>query len=149
MHVEFRYFEDYDIGQPELIGSYTTDKLEFMELAKRWDPQPFHIDEEAARASIYGGLTAPHLYTMAISGWLGNQIEPPMASMGLLGYNNVKFPNPVRHGDQLTLTSEVIEKKASKTKLDRGVAVFRGVMTNQNGDTVMTLDATVMLMKRS
>ncbi len=65
----------------------------------------------SAKASIYGGLIAPHLYTLAVCGWLGNQTEPSMASMGMLGYDNVRFPNPVRYGDYLTLVSEVIGKK--------------------------------------
>ena len=144
-----RYFEDYEVGKPEIMGSYTADKQEFMELARKWDPQFFHVDEEAAKDSIYGGLIAPHLYTMAICNWIGNQAEPGMASLGMLGYERIQYPNPVRHGDCLTLTSQAIKKKESKTKPDRGVMSFRGVMTNQDGETVMAMDATVMVMRRA
>jgi len=146
--MEPAYFEDYEPGQTIDMGTYTADRDEFMEMARRWDPQVFHVDEEAARDSIYGGLIAPHIYTMAIANWLGNNAEPGMAAMAMLGYDHMRFPNPVRHGDRLTLTSELIGKRESRTRADRGIAVFRGVMTNQNGEPVLTMDATIMMMRR-
>ena len=68
--MELKHFEDYEPGQMEIAGSYTVDKEELIDYAAKWDPQPFHVDEEAAKTSIYGGITASSLYTMAIGSWL-------------------------------------------------------------------------------
>ncbi len=147
--MELNYFEDYDVGQRETSGSYTAVKEEFMELARKWDPQPFHVDEEAADKSIYGGVTAPSLYIIGVTTWLNHQFEPKMVSMGLIGYQNMRFPNPVRHGDKLSLVHEVIEKRQSQSKSDRGIIVFRGTLSNQHSESVLVFEAIVLMRRRT
>ena len=147
--MKLKYFEDYEIGQTETAGSYTADKKEMIACAKKWDPQPFHVDEEAAKASIYGGITAPSIYTMAIADWLGHQFEYTMMSLGLLGYDRMEFPAPVRPGDKLALSSTVIEKRESQSKPDRGIIRFNVVISNQKDEAVLKFEAKVMMAKRS
>ncbi|NQT74604.1 MAG: MaoC family dehydratase N-terminal domain-containing protein [Chloroflexi bacterium] len=146
--MKLKYFEDYEVGQTEIAQSYIADKEEMIACARKWDPQPFHVDEEAAKASIYGGITAPSIYTMAITDWLGHQFEYTMVSLGLLGYDHMEFPNPVRPGDTLIMSSTVIEKRESQTKPDRGVVRFNSVVSNQKDEPVLTFEAKVMMAKR-
>ncbi len=144
-----KYFDDYEVGQTEIARSYIADREEMINCAKKWDPQPFHVDEEAAKASIYGGITAPSVYTMAISNWLGHQFEYAMVSLGLLGYDRMEFPNPVRPGDTLILSSTAINKRESQSKPDRGVIWFNVVVSNQKEEPVLIFEAKVMVAKRS
>ncbi|MFO8011237.1 MAG: MaoC/PaaZ C-terminal domain-containing protein [Dehalococcoidia bacterium] len=146
--MKLRYFEDYEVGQTEVATGYTADRQEMIDLARKWDPQPFHVDEEAAKATIYGGITAPSIYTMAVAGWLGHRFEPPMASMGLLGYDKMEFRHPVRPGDDLKLSSTVAEKRESATRPDRGLVRYNVTVSNQNDEPVLTFEAKVMVAKR-
>ena len=84
------------------------------------------------------------MYMIAVATWLNHQITPKMASMGLFVYQDMQFPNPVRHGDELSLTHEVIEKRESQTKTDRGIILFRGTLSNQRCEPVLIFEATVM-----
>lgn len=147
--MKLKYFEDYEIGQTEVAGRYTANKEEMIACAKKWDPQPFHIDQNAAQASIYGGITAPSIYTLAIADWLGHKFEYKMVSLGLLGYDRMEFPTPVRPGDKLILSSTTIEKRESQTKPDRGIIRFDTVVSNQNDEPVLKFEAKVMMAKRS
>ena len=144
-----RYFEDIELHHKEIFGSYTVAKEEVIEFSKKWDPQPFHVDEEAAKASIYGGLTAPSVYIMAVASLLGNTIEPKMAALGALGMTDLEFPNPMRPGDTITLTSIVTHKRSSKTKPDRGIIHYSVRVTNQNDEPVATYRIKTMVAKRN
>lgn len=147
--MKLKYFDDYEVGQTETAGSYVADKDEMISCAKKWDPQPFHVDEKTAQESIYGGITAPSVYTMAIANWLGHQFGYTMMSMGLLSYEHMEFPNPVRPGDILTLSSTIIEKRESRTKPDRGVIRFNTVVSNQKDEPVLTFEVKVMMAKKT
>ncbi|MFO8011529.1 MAG: MaoC/PaaZ C-terminal domain-containing protein [Dehalococcoidia bacterium] len=143
------YFEDYQVGQIiSAPGSYLVEKEELIEFASKWDPQPFHIDEEAASNSIYGGLTAPAIYTTAVSGWLGNSIEPKGAFMAGLGWYSIEFPNPVRPGDRLSLSSVVKEVRESGTRNDRGIVRFANVIKNQKGEAVLQSEIATLVARR-
>lgn len=143
------YFEDYQVGQIiTSTHSYLVEKEELVEFAKKWDPQPFHVDEEAASKSIYGGLTAPAIYTTAVSGWLGNTIEPKGAFMAGLGWYAIDFPNPVRPGDRLSLSSTVIEVRESETRNDRGIVQFANQVMNQNKETVLRAEIATLVARR-
>ncbi len=146
--MKLKYFDDYEVGKTEVARSYIANREEMINCAKKWDPQPFHVDEEAAKASIYGGITAPSIYTMAIADWLGHQFEYKMMSLGLLGYDRMEFPTPVRPGDKLILSSTAIEKRESQTKPDRGVIRFNAVVSNQKDEPVLKFEAKVMMAKR-
>lgn len=143
--MELMYYKDYEIGQMETAASYRVDKEEPMEFAEKWDPQPFHVDEKAAKLSIFGGIIAPSIYTMAIGSWLINQITPKGASMGLLGFHNLQFPHPVRPGDELSLTRQLLK---SQTRSDRGIIRFQGKVSKQNGVPVFTFENIVTMKRR-
>ncbi len=143
-----RYFEDYDIGKQMTTGEHLVTSEEILDFAKRWDPQPFHTDERKAEQSVFQGLTASGAHTFAISVLLRHQFEPKPAVLAGLGYDELRFPNPVRPGDRLSFRSECLEKRESRSKSDRGVIVFRGQVLNQDGQPVATMKSTIMVARR-
>ncbi|MGD9945054.1 MAG: MaoC family dehydratase [Burkholderiaceae bacterium] len=135
-----RYFEDYRAGEVAEFGDYLVTEQEIIDFARRYDPQPFHVDPEAARHSIYGGLIA--------SGWLSGSIlmrmlvdnyVSPLSSMGSPGIDELRWLKPVRPGDRLRMRICIIETRRSQSKPDRGVVRARQELLNQDGDTVMTI----------
>ncbi len=146
--MQLRYYEDYQVGENIGADTYLVDKDEMVEFARKWDPQPFHVDEEAAKASIYGGLTAPSVYTMAIASYLGSHIDPPTAALGALGFTDLEFPNPVRPGDRITLKSTVTQKRSSETKPDRGIIHYSVALTNQDNEPVYTYKIKILVAKK-
>ena len=147
--MKLRYYEEYEVGEKAVSDTYIVGKTELVEYSKKWDPQPFHVDEEAARASIYGGLTAPSVYIMAVASLLGNTIEPKIAALGALGMTDMEFPNPMRPEDSITLTSTVTQKRSSKTKPDRGIIHYTVRVANQNDEPVATYRIKIMVAKRN
>ncbi len=148
--MELRYYEDYQVGEDIVEDKpYLVDEAELVEFALKWDPQPFHIDEAAAKASIYGGLTAPSVYIMAVASYLGSHIEPKIAALGALGLTDLEFPNPMRPGDRITLTSTVTQKRSSKTKPDRGIIHYAVKLTNQSNEPVYTYRIKILVAKRT
>jgi acyl dehydratase len=152
------YFEDFEVGTEISIGEYLVTKQEIVEFAKKWDPQPFHIDERAAEESAYGGLTASGSHIMAIRTWLlhhgkdtsnSPQPEKQAAIIGALGWDEVRFQNPVRPGDRLFLTREVIGKRESRSKPGRGVVQQLMTVTNQNRETVLIHKDSILVATRS
>lgn len=135
-----RFFEDFRPGEVLEFGDYLVTEEEIVEFAKRYDPQPFHVDHEAADRSIYGGLIA--------SGWLTGSIVmrllvdhfiSPVSSMGSPGVDEIRWTKPVRPGDRLKLRVTVVETRRSQSKPDRGIVQVQQEMINQQGDTVMSL----------
>ncbi len=146
--MQLRHYEDYQVGENIGADTYVVDKIEMVEFALKWDPQPFHVDEKAAKASIYGGLTAPSAYIMAVASYLGSHIEPKIAALGALGMTDLEFPNPMRPGDRITLVSTVTQKRSSKTRPDRGIIHYNVQLTNQNDETVYTYRIKIMVAKQ-
>ncbi len=135
-----RYFEDYREGETFEFGDYLVSTEEIIEFAKRFDPQPFHVDQAAAADTIFGGLIA--------SGWMTASIGMRMmvdhfisskSSMGSPGVDELRWPKPVRPGDRLRLKVSIISTRISQSKPDRGVLQFYEEMLNQNNEVVMTL----------
>ena len=146
--MQLRYYENYEVGQKFVSDIYVVDKTVLVEFSKIWDPQPYHVDEEASRATIYGGLTAPSALIMAVASKLGNTIEPKIAALGALGMTDVEFPNPMRPDDHITLKSTVTQKRSSKTKPDRGIVHFSVRLVNQLDEAVCTYRTKIMVSKR-
>jgi len=142
------YYEDYEIGVVQPMGSYTLSKEEIVEFASRYDPQPFHIDEAAARESIFGGLTASSTHTFALMGLINAQRDEKSAVVANLGADSLKFPEPVRPGDTLTLTGECVAKRVSKSRPGLGIVTSRTRLINQKGDVVMETDTKYMVKLR-
>ncbi|MFC2027767.1 MaoC/PaaZ C-terminal domain-containing protein [Chloroflexota bacterium] len=139
------YFEDFEMGWTTTVGEYLVTKEEILEFGKRWDQAPYHIDEKAAESSIFGGLIAPGAFVMAIQTWLLHKQEDVTAALGRLDSNELRFPNPVRSDDRISLTMECIDKRESQSKSDRGIITQSIMLTNQNGETVLTLKDTILV----
>ena len=143
-----KYFEDYQIGDKTTEGDFEVEKEEIVEFAKKWDPQHFHIDEVAAKDSIYGGLTASGCHVISIAMSLVEKSDAKPKVIGAIGWDELRFPNPVRPGDRLTLALECIEARPSKSKPDRGIVRNQFTLTNQHGETVLLLKDIILVEKR-
>jgi len=145
-----RYFEDFHVGQVIEMGPRTVSREEIIRFAEKFDPQPFHIDETAAKATMFGGLIASGWHTMSmcmrmmVDGFISES-----ASLGSAGIDELRWLKPVRPGDSLSLTMEVTETLPSKSKPDRGTVKSSYRMRNQKGELVMTLKGTGMFSRRA
>jgi len=146
-HAEAFYFEDLCPGFAASSGPCRVTEAEILEFGKRFDPRPFHVDAEAAKQSVFGGLVAPGCLIFAMRSRLVNQLKPPIAYQAGLGLENMQLPNPVRPEDQLFLKVECIERRESKSRPDAGIVRLSNVMTNQTGEVVLTMVANVLVAK--
>jgi len=143
------YFEDVVLNRKKFLGDHLVTREEIIEYARKWDPQPFHIDEEAARSYPYGGLIASSGYTLAVVTLLRATTEKPEpAVLGMLGYEKVKILKPVYPGDTLTATSEPVEKRESESRSDRGIVTALVEVRNQHDETVLSYTVKAMIAKR-
>jgi acyl dehydratase len=144
-----RYFEDFQPGEVIETGSYTVPREEIIAFAQQFDPQPFHIDEEAARRSIFGGIIASGWHTASITHRLVVEgLLRTSASMGSPGLDELRWLLPVRPGDALSVRIEVLSTTPSRSKPDRGAIKFRFEVRNQKGEVVMTEVATALFVRR-
>jgi len=135
------FFEDFIVGQVfSAPRSIRVEKDEIIAFAKKYDPQFFHLDEEAARSSIFGGLVASGWLTAALTMRLLTEREakPAGGSIGL-GFDELRWPVPVRPGDELRVESEILEVRPSGSRTDRGVVKMRTRTFNQRGQVVQEL----------
>jgi acyl dehydratase len=145
-----RYFEDFAVGQVfKPSGRVRVEKDEIITFAKKFDPQPFHLDEEAARRSIFGRLVASgwHTAAMTMSLVARDEFRPVGGTIGL-GFENLRWPIPVFPGDELRIESEVLEMRPSKSRPDRGLMKLRTRTLNQNGEAVQEMIANAMVPRR-
>ncbi|MCB0137682.1 MAG: MaoC family dehydratase [Caldilineaceae bacterium] len=128
------------------LGSRQVTETEIIAFARDFDPQPFHIDPDAADASIFGGIIASGWHTCALTmrllvdGFLSHA-----TSMGSPGVEQIRWLRPVRPGDTLTARIRVLEKRPSQSKPDRGSIKSLTEVTNQAGDLVMTMESFVLM----
>lgn len=145
------YLEDLNLGDRfDSTTSIHVTEESIVEFAKQFDPQPFHLDPETAKKSIFEGLVASGWHTAAMSMRLfvtGN-LRLAGGSVGL-GVDELQWPQPVRAGDTLRLQTEIIELRPSQSKPDRGVIRIRNVTTNQNGEIVQSFLAFVLVRRRA
>ena len=135
-----RYFDDYPVGEVTEFGDYPITEDEIVDFARRYDPQPFHVDAEAARGTLYGGLIA--------SGWMTGSCAmrmmvdhyiSPVASMGSPGLDEIRWLQPVRAGERLRTRATVLEANRSRSKPDRGMIRFQWEVLRQGGAVVMSM----------
>jgi acyl dehydratase len=134
------YFDDFEPGQAFDLGSHTVSEAEIVEFARRWDPQPFHVDPVAARESVFGGLIASGWHTGAM--WMRLYVDSLLggaASQGSPGVEELRWLAPVRPGDILHGRLTVLETTPSARRPDRGTVRIRGEMVNQDGVTVLSM----------
>jgi acyl dehydratase len=144
-----RYLDDLKVGDRFQSGPYEVTEKAINDFAREFDPQPFHLDREAAKKSVFRGLVASGWHTAAITMRLLVTSDLNLAGGAIgLGVDELRFPKPVRPGDTLRLELEIVDVRPSKTKPDRGTARIRYATRNQNGDVVFTQTATVLVPKR-
>lgn len=146
------YFEDVELNREVTFDAvYHVSEEEIIEVGNRWDPQPFHIDPEAARESIFGGLVASSAHVFAIWVSMGNDDidkDKAIASVSALGFNNLQWHAPIRPGDAIKSSFEITEARASKSRPGLGIVNSRNRMFNQNDETVFTLECAFLVPKR-
>lgn len=144
------YFEDVRVGDTHRFGHYEVTREEIIEYARQFDPQPFHVDEEAARRSMFGGLIASGWHTGAMFiRMLNDYAIPGSATTGALGFDDLKWLKPVRPGDVLAVETVVREKTESRSRPDIGVVKVEGRVLDQRDETKMTLVSLVLYRRRS
>ena len=131
------YLEDFAVGQKFGTASLRVDPEEIKSFAARFDPQPFHLDEEAAARSFFGGLAASGWHTAALTMRLlvDGELKPAGGIIGA-GFEEMRWPRPVRPGDVLRVESEILEVRPSKSRPQQGLIKVRTTTYNQDGDPV-------------
>ena len=142
------YLDDLQPGQTFALGRRSVTRDEILAFAKAWDPQPFHLDEEAAKASIYGQLIASGWHTACIFMRLfADGLLNRAAAIGSPGLDELRWLKPVCAGDSLEAEVEILEARPSRSRPDRGAARIRCIVRSQQGE-VLTMIATVMFLRR-
>ena len=145
-----RYFEDFLAGEVYTYGSVTLDEESIIAFARQYDPQAFHIDPEAAKDSVYGGLIASGWHTMAAAmRILVDHVISPASSLGSPGCDELRWLRPVRPGDSLSVRFEIVSSRRSRSKPDRGLVASRVEVLNQRDEVVMTLQTTLLAKVRN
>lgn len=143
------FFEDLNVGQVHRTASIEVTADEVRAFAMRYDPQPFHTDPEAARESVFGGLVASGWMTAALTMRLMVTGEFGFGAGAIgLGVEMLQWPRPVRPGDTLTATVEVMAARASESKPAHGVVKLRTTTLNQRGETVQVMVSNVLFPRR-
>ncbi|MGE0500127.1 MAG: MaoC family dehydratase [Rhizobiaceae bacterium] len=142
-------YEDFEEGGSIVLGTKTVTADEIIEFASEFDPQPMHLDEEAGRASILGGLAASGWHTcsmfmrMMCDGFLLDS-----TSQGSPGIDYVRWKRPLLAGDTVTGHAKIVAKRLSKSKPDLGLVTVESSLVNQRGETVLELQNTGMFLTR-
>lgn len=144
-----RYLEDFAVGQVFRSGSIKVDADEIKAFAAAYDPQPFHLDEEAARDTFFQGLAASGWHTAALTMrlLLTNDVRPAGGFIGT-GFTELRWPRPVRPGDVLDIESEVIEVRPSQSRPAQGFITVRTTTLNQRGEAVQVLVGTLVVQRK-
>ena len=144
-----RYFEDFQVGQKFVSGTVTVTAERIKAFAREFDPQPFHLDEEAARQTFFGGLVASgwHTAAMTMRLFVDSDMLPAGGAIGA-GGSDIRWPRPVRPGDVLRLESEVVELRPSRSRPDIGVMKIRLTTYNQANEPVQMGSPTLIVPRR-
>jgi acyl dehydratase len=146
---ESLHLDDLNVGQRFVSGTHLIDEAQIKAFAGQFDPQPFHLDAEVARETLFEGLVASGWHTAALSMRLLVEGGLPIAG-GLIGVGGeIAWPKPTRPGDTLHVESEILEIKPSRSRPDRGVITVRSETRNQHGEIVQVLTAKLVAPRRS
>jgi acyl dehydratase len=145
-----RYLEDFGVGLTFRSAPARIDSDQIKRFAREFDPQPFHLDEEAASGTIFGGLAASGWHTAAVTMKLlvESDFKPAGGIVGA-GFDELRWPRPVRPGDELHVEGEVIDVRPSRSKPDQGLIKVRTSTLNQNGDVVQFSVGSLVVPRRS
>jgi acyl dehydratase len=144
-----RYFEDFTVGQTFGSGRLVVDKEQVKRFAAEFDPQPFHLDEAAAKDTIFRGLAASGWHTAAMTMRLlvDSEIRPAGGIVGA-GFDEFRWPRPVRPGDELHLKSEVLDVRLSQSRPSQGLIKLRTTTLNQDNEPVQIQIANLVVLRR-
>lgn len=143
------HWEDYEVGSIREYGSVTVSREEIVAFARQFDPQPFHVDEEAARLSPFGGLVASGWHTCALAMRMFCDGElSRSAAAGSPGVEKVRWVRPVRPGDTLRLRITLLEKRPMRSKPHLGLVRNAWEVVNQAGENVMEMEGWGMVRRR-
>jgi len=142
-------FDDIRPGTTSEFGSFKVEEADIVDFARKFDPQSFHLDHEAARKSLFGGLAASGWHTAAMMmRMLVDHTLSPETSLGSPGVDELRWLRPVRPGDVLSVRMTILETTPSRSKPDRGVVRSLVEVLNQDRDVVMTVKTMVMVRRR-
>jgi len=145
-----RYLEDFAVGQTFGSGPLRIDGERARAFAAEFDPQPFHLDEAAARRSIFGGMTASGWHTAAVTMRLLVETEfKPAGGIIGAGFDECRWTRPVRPGDELRVECEVIEVRPSRSRPKQGMIKLRIRTLNQNDDPVLVQVANLVVQRQA
>ena len=144
------YFEDLQVGTETQFGHYDVTREEVLEFARKYDPQPFHLSDEAAAKTHFGRLAASgwHTCAMTMAVIVRRLSEERQAGLGSPGVDELRWLRPVYPGDRLTVTGKIVEKTPSRSKPDIGSIRTETVVTNQDGVRVMRFISIVLMRRR-
>jgi acyl dehydratase len=144
-----RYLEDFVTGQKFSYGTLRVEEERIKRFAAEFDPQPFHLDDSAARASLFGGLAASGWHTAAMTMRLlvDSDVKPAGGIVGA-GFDEFRWPRPVRPGDELRIEAEVLEVRASKSRPEQGLVKLRTITLNQNNEPVQVSVGNLVVPRR-
>ncbi|MBO9713631.1 MaoC family dehydratase [Sphingomonas sp.] len=144
------YYEDVEIGQKRSFGSYEVTREEVLDFARKYDPQPFHLSDEAAAKTHFGRLAASgwHTCAMTMSMLVKHLQANPEASQGAAGIEELRWLKPVFPGDTLRGESEVLEKRELASKPGMGMLTTQTTTFNQHGEPVMRFSGKILMRKR-
>ena len=143
------YFEDFAVGQVYRSATLSVDTAAIKSFAAQFDPQPFHLDEVAAKGTLFAGLAASGFHTAALTMRLLVDGGAPIAG-GIIGagLDELRWPRPTRPGDVLHIESEVLEKRDFRSRPKEGLVKMRTTTLNQNGEAVQVMVANLLVPRR-
>lgn len=145
-----RYFEDLEIGSETEFGTYDVTREEVIDFASKYDPQPFHLSDEAAAKTHFGRLAASgwHTAAMTMAVIARHVVEDQQAGLGSPGIDELRWLKPVYPGDTLRVRGKILEKTPSRSRPDMGSFRTETIVTNQDGTPVMTYKSIVLIRRR-
>ena len=153
------YFEDFEVGATQKFGEYRVTREEILEFAAKYDPQPFHLSDEAAAKTLFGSLCASGWHTCAMlmsmivenmqSGNPGGSPRGNPAALGSPGIDEIRWTKPVFPGDTLRVESTILDKKPSRSRPEIGTIYMQNKVYNQNDELVMSNKPMVMYRRRN
>lgn len=144
------YFEDLVVGAETEFGSYDVTREEVLEFARKYDPQPFHLSDEAAAKTHFGRLAASgwHTTAMTMAVLARYSVNHEQAGLGSPGIDELRWKKPVYPGDTLTVRGKIVEKTPSRSKPEIGSFRTETTVSNQNDEVVMTFTSIVLMRRR-
>ena len=145
-----KYFDDISVGDQSEFGHYDVTRAEVIEFAHKYDPQPFHLSDEAAARTHFGRIAASGWHTCAMTMAVIARfvVSDGQAGLGSPGIDELRWLKPVYPGDRISVRAEIIEKTPSRSKPHIGVLRSRTTVSNQDGVDVMTFTSIIMMQRR-